>query len=102
MKYMHTTIESARTALETMVSDAKADGFNADDDIDVVYGLMLNLEMDCSPKIRKELWQVELGIESPYQVTVAEAIVNEVKPVNERALAIAKANRVKALDRRKR
>ena len=109
-KYEHTTLDSAHAALEQMVEDANTDGFDADNDVDVYYGLLLNLEMDCQPDVRVELWRTTLGIKrdvdrldlgSRYPVTVAEAIVNEVKPVNERAIRIAKANRIKSLDRRK-
>ncbi len=98
-KYEHTTLDSAHEALERMVEDATADGFDAENDVDVYYSLLLNLEMDCTPDVRAELWRTTLGIKR--DVTVAEAIVYEVKPVNERAIQIAKANRVKALDRRK-
>ena len=98
-KYEHTTLDSAHAALEQMVEDAKGDGFDADNDVDVYYGLILNLEMDCQPDVRVELWRTTLGIKR--DVTVAEAIVYEVKPPSERAIQIAKANRIKARDRRK-
>ncbi len=103
MKYMHTTIESARTALETMVEDANADGFNADGDVDVVYGLLLNLEMDCRPDVRAELWQVELGIipSETMSLTAYEVEPTVLPPISDRAKRIAEANRVRARDRRK-